>query len=361
MGAIGLFLSIVSRLAANPRSGCADTLEEIAAGYERYAYIGNRRQLQQLVVAQSEVIHNRLFALPARDIADLGKANRELGQTVTRLRKAKVGGPEVAAAWFGRDWKKNSGLFPDFVLAWDKPPTYGNGALVELKDTEGNAIASFNSTIPTRRKSLNEVSELTGSTLVSRAVMLRDAPHVMSADLPRMCFYLVRTHGSDAENVRISVVEGSFFETVPKGELLMEVWRQLLEASGLPKDTREAAAKALGDLNQGMIVQSRTVPKASVRPRLRLMAEAHADANPHNYVEIPAKAVSLVAKRDWGDDWRWLAEQFDAEGICMRKMADDLLEVLPRSRKRVLRIRLGRIQHKRNGPHLVLQHRLGLR
>ncbi len=141
----------------------------------------------------------------------------------------------------------------------------------------------------------------------------------------------------------------------------MEVWRQLLEASDLPKNAREAAVRALGQLKQGAIVQSRTIPKASIRPRLRLMAEVHTDANPHNYVEIPAKTVNFVVKRDWSDDWGWLAEQFEAEGIGIRKLEEDLLEVPAASAKSALRIHLRRIQHKRNGTHLVLQHRLNLR
>ncbi len=208
MGAIGHFVSIVTRLAGNPKSAAVDALEEIAAGYERYAYIGNRRQLQDLVVTQSEVLGDRFIALSNRDVERLSKANADLGSALVRIRNARDRVSEVATSWFGRQWEKNSGLFPDFVLAWDARPTFGNGALVELKDTDGSTIASFNSTIPTRSKSLEDVSELTGSELVSRAVMLRDAPNLVPASRPRTTFTWSAC-AKDPTDVRISVVERS--------------------------------------------------------------------------------------------------------------------------------------------------------
>lgn len=64
------------------------------------------------------------------------------------------------------DWLKNQGIekrllysqsqqFPDFLFKVKKDgERYVSGSLIELKDSKGISIASFNSTIPTRYKSL---------------------------------------------------------------------------------------------------------------------------------------------------------------------------------------------------------------
>ncbi len=68
-----------------------------------------------------------------------------------------------------------SDQFPDFLF---KTNIYnGNlnrGSLLELKDSKSGSIASFNSTIPTRYKSLNEINIINGNDLVSRIASIFD-------------------------------------------------------------------------------------------------------------------------------------------------------------------------------------------
>lgn len=74
--------------------------------------------------------------------------------------------------------------------------------------------------------------------MVSRIASLMDGippSHEGYLKFERRCFYLVRTHRNKA-NVKLSIVDGSFFETVPKEHLLyrlfMQVLRRTLKASG---------------------------------------------------------------------------------------------------------------------------------
>jgi hypothetical protein len=85
--------------------------------YRPYAYIGARKHLREFVQEQAQ----------------------EVGID--------------PAQWFGtKKWQSDSGAFPDFVLACEPHSPLGNGALLELKDSAGDQIASFNSTLPSARK-----------------------------------------------------------------------------------------------------------------------------------------------------------------------------------------------------------------
>lgn len=51
---------------------------------------------------------------------------------------------------------------------------YIDGSLIELKDSKGGSIASFNSTVPTKYKSLEEIDIINGNHLVSRIAAVKD-------------------------------------------------------------------------------------------------------------------------------------------------------------------------------------------
>ncbi|MFA0759842.1 MAG: hypothetical protein NOOUEUKL_002525, partial [Candidatus Fervidibacter sp.] len=284
-------------------------------------------------------------------------------QLLQRLQRCKdgVSFEEVAAAWFGRrDWAKDSGVFPDFVLALDDAPTFGNGAILELKDSDGSSIASFNSTIPTRFKSLAEVKEITGSRVVLEAAWLRDFPHSLVSGYevcPRHCFYFVRTHRRSSDQVRISLVEGSFFETVPKRELLQRVWEQILDESGVSEEQKRQLLPLLSQLKQTVIARSRHIEGASVKPRFRIMAEVESDANLHtSYPEISKRTVNLVIKREKHHNWAWLQDAFKADSVSV--------SVNPEGESARLLVNSGlvilcfSIWHRRNGEHWCLQWQL---
>jgi len=361
MGVIRLFVSVARALQREPERAADDGLDELAAEYRDFAYIGSRRTLRNLVLEQAKAMRQRALHIQNEELAQLAEGHSDLARRLQRLRRAD--GENAASEWFGRQWQKDSGVFPDFVLAWDSEETFGNGALLELKDSKGDTIASFNSTIPTRLKSLDYVERLMGSRLITHAAVLRDYPHSTESDYIsrlRRCFYLVRTRAGNTDNVRLSLVEGSFFETLPKDRLLEEVWDQVLAESGVPEEQRAAVVKRLKDLEQSEIARSRIIERASVKPRLRLMAEVHPEANIHGYEEIAFRTLNLVIKREAGYDAEWLQRRFVEDGyrnVLVRSEGDALrLELSLEGLQ--LHLKCFSITHKRNGEHWVIQWKL---
>ena len=215
--------------------------------------------------------------------------------------------------------------FPDFVL---KVRKYNEqlvcGSLLESKDTIGGIISSFNSTIPTGTKSLNEVDAINNSTIVSKIAEIKDGvlaqtPFYMKYQ--RRCFYFIRTH-KGSSRAKISLVDGSFFETVPKDHLIYRMFLNILEQHRVDK---------------AIIARSQSIEKASIKPRLRIMAEVNPEGNPHSnhYPQIADKTVNLI-----------LPERLFLESLerYLLSKALDLEKVI--------------IRHKRNGEYVVFQYRV---
>lgn len=366
MAILDLFLELVSTLRESPEKVVTDDLDSFFKQSSAFSYIGNRKGLDKLVLDWMKRVRENVVELSVEEQARF-HAHPELVRIARRLR------PQ-AAAWtdnpnelikilFGKDWQKNSGAYPDFILAWDRAPQVGNGAILELKDSRGLQIASFNSTIPTRFKSLRSVQRETKSKMPLRSASLYDLPLSLEPgylDSERNCFYLIRTNSKDSAHVRLSLVDGSFFETVPKAELLAAVWSQILEKAGLTEEQRSELAKPLAQLEQGDIARSRSIDKASVKPRFRIMAEAHADGNPHLYPEIYPRTCNLIIKLPDLHGDRWVKSLFSASGLQslrMRQAAGDLF-VRFEHRGQPIKLKVFSIRHKRNGDHLVLQYPL---
>ena len=362
MAVLRLFVSIVTKLQASPDAALHPTLEELASGYGDFSYIGSRRTLEYLVLSQCGALAERIRSLTPHQLSALQHTDAEAAARVSAV--MHLGGSpapqDVAEHWFRKNWEKDSGLFPDFVLALDSTPTFAGGAILELKDSKGGSIASFNSTIPARLKSLAEVTCIMGSRSVSAAARIRDLPLSLCPGYlatQRHCFYLIRTHASQAQQVRISFVEGSFFETVPKGRLLEDLWKQLLGSAGLTEEESATAVSHLAGLSQTEIARSRELGSASIKPRLRLMAEVHPDANPHRYDGLGPQTVNLVVKAERKHDAQWIKEMFAAEGIAVH-CEEGHIQVEPPNGALSLELRHFRITHRLNGPHLVLQYHL---
>lgn len=356
MGVLRLYVTLLRYLAAQPDNATQKSLDEIAGGYRDFAYIGSRRTLQSIVLEQAGLFHQRLQKFDKRFYDEVAQKQPVLLKRLAVCRDDSDS-RRVATAWYGRgDWAKDSGVFPDFVLALDNLETFGNGAILELKDSNGSNIASFNSTIPTRFKSLREVQAITGSKMVVEAAWLRDFPQSLAEDYlskERHCFYLIRTHRRLQEQVRISLVEGSFFETIPKSELIQRVWEQILSESGVPDEQKQQLLPLLAQLEQSAIAQSRHIEGASVKPRFRIMAEVESDANLHTYPEIKPRTVNLVIKREQYYDWAWLREKFATEGINAEITPEDDKAQLVIGDS--LLVHCFSIWHKRNGEHWCLQ------
>lgn len=237
--------------------------------------------------------------------------------------------------------------FPDFLF---KTKKQGNklicGSLLELKDSKGGSIASFNSTLPTKCKSLEEVDVINGNNLVSRITSVMDGELASNRNyyaFQRRNFYLVRTH-KDSDKVKISIVDGSFFETVPKEHLIYQMFLNILRGHlekkdiKIPSDVLNQVEKSLSHVtDQSIIAASQTIEKASVRPRLRIMAEVHSEGNPHSsfYPEIPERSFNFIIQKS-------VYEERLAEAI----------------RKKIPEIEIFTIRHRRNGEHVVFQFRL---
>jgi hypothetical protein len=239
--------------------------------------------------------------------------------------------------------------FPDFLFKVRRiNGDFICGSLLELKDSEGGNVASFNSTIPTRFKSLEEIDVINGGNLVSRIASIKDEviDYTKSSyyTFDRYCFYLVRTHKCNSRMVKLSVVEGSFFETVPKEHIFHQLFLQILrnhiakKQLEIPEEVLKQVESTLACItDQTIIAASRIIEGASIRPRLRVMAEVHSEGNPHSshYPEIVENSFNLILK--------------DTPQVSELKR--ELLQ-------RIQGIQVFRIHHKRNGPHIVFQLRL---
>ena len=234
--------------------------------------------------------------------------------------------------------------FPDFLFKVKKhQDRYINGSLLELKDSKGGNIASFNSTIPTKYKSLEEIDIINGTNLVSRIAKIKDSklhPDQNFFKFQRRCFYLIRTH-KESDRVKISLVDGSFFETIPKDHLFYQMFLNILQVHlkkkkiEIPKETLKEIKKALSYItDQTIIASSQLIEKASVRPRLRIMAEVHPEGNPHSrfYPEITENTFNLILKS-----------------------SPQINEIKKRIDAYIPEIKVFSIFHKRNGEHIVFQ------
>jgi hypothetical protein len=319
MGVCKLYFCITRYLQQHPDALTGKSLEELASQYRPFAYIGARKCLREFVEQEAQ----------------------RVGTT-----------PE---AWFGRqDWDKDSGAFPDFVLACEEHNPVGNGALLELKDSKGKQVASFNSTLPSACKSLDKLTSLVRET-VQRYEAQKGGN--VGCSNKRDCFYLVRTMRDNPKECRISVVQGTFFETIPNEQLLRSLWQEVLQQANIPEEQQQQVLDYLARLERDEIAQSRLIEGASVKPRLRIMSEVVSDANPHLYKPISARTVNLILKapdEDAGLDvlGEWSAKCFQQDNLQANLSGNTLMVFVD---EREIKYKIFQIRHRRNGLHLVVQ------
>jgi hypothetical protein len=323
MGVCKLFFRIAHYLHENPHQLASASLEDIAAQYRPYAYIGARKHLREFVQEQAQ----------------------EVGID--------------PAQWFGtKKWQSDSGAFPDFVLACEPHSPLGNGALLELKDSAGDQIASFNSTLPSARKQISRLTKM-----VRTAVQNYESEHGCACPDERDCFYLVRTK-KNQDACRLSIVQGTFFETIPNQELLKSLWKDLLKQSGVPIKQHKKILDCLAKLERDQIAKSRVIERAAIKPRLRIMSEVVANANPHRYQEIGERTVNLILKAPSEDSSeslvQWILHCFSADDLRVRAVSEGVIIISDDSGGQI-KCRLLRIEHKLNGLHLAVQVRLDRR
>lgn len=321
MGVCKLFFRIAHYLNENPHQLASASLEDIATQYRSYAYIGARKSLHEFVREQA----------------------RGVGID--------------PAQWFGtKEWQKDSGAFPDFVLACESHSPLGNGALLELKDSAGDQIASFNSTLPSAQKQISRLTKM-----VQTAVQNYESKRGCACPDERDCFYLVRTKNKSPDACRLSVVQGTFFETIPNQELLKSLWKDLLEQSGASIEQYQEILEHLANLERDQIAESRVIERAAIKPRLRIMSEVVAEANPHRYQEIGERTVNLILKApsEGGSESleRWILRCFTTDNLLAQPVSDDVLAISDDFGCQV-NCRIVRVEHKLNGLHLAVQVQL---
>jgi hypothetical protein len=198
MGVCKLFFRIAHYLNENPHQLASASLEDIAAQYCPYAYIGARKHLREFVQEQAQ----------------------EVGID--------------PAQWFGtKKWQSDSGAFPDFVLACEPHSPLGNGALLELKDSAGDQIASFNSTLPSARKQISRLTKM-----VRTAVQNYESKRGCACPDERDCFYLVRTKKKPR---RMSPLDSArhFLRDNPQPRTVEIALERPFEAIGCPHKTAQ--------------------------------------------------------------------------------------------------------------------------
>jgi hypothetical protein len=239
-----------------------------------------------------------------------------------------------------------SQAFPDFVF---KVREYNGrlicGSLLETKDSRAESISSFNSTLPSGTRSFRDIERL--NKIVARIASLKDGVlggHADYNNFQRRCFYMVRTSRGRAK-VKISLVDGSFFETLPKDRLISQIFFNILEEHQrdekihISEKTQIEIEHVFNLLtDQAIIASTQRIEKASIKPRLRLMAEVEPEGNPHNqrhYPQIEAMTVNFLMP----------------EKLSTTDLRTQILEKIPGIGELSL-------QHKRNGKYKVFSYKM---
>lgn len=191
----------------------------------------------------------------------------------------------------------STGKFPDMAIRVNPTgfPTSG-GELIELKDSKSFTVSSFNSTIPTGKKSIETL--VSGKTNKIRKQMQEAGDDIFSLPI-RDVYYLIR--GKKANNIKVCLVHGSFFETIRVEELIRQAFSQVLDERLV--ETNQVLDLVVQELllqifsNQENFSKTRDVANASVKLRFRIMTEVKQEGNILNskrYPEISNNTLNLL-------------------------------------------------------------------
>ncbi len=237
---------------------------------------------------------------------------------------------------------KNDGVFPDMAIRINKEKSvFTGGELIELKDSDSYTVSSFNSTIPSRSKDIAKI--ITGDNSIIKMQMEKAGDDIHSLPV-RDVFYLVR--GRKKKSTKVCLVYGSFFETIRIGDLISKSFSQVLEER--LKESGEEVSDEFKSLllsifsEQENFSKVRTVEKASVKLRFRIMTEVKAEGNILNttkYPEIADNTLNFI-----------LPCHNDDEENAIRKRIDIVF-----SKEEMRQFIIFKIKHHFNGYFLVIQ------
>jgi hypothetical protein len=138
------------------------------------------------------------------------------------------------------------------------------------------------------------------------------------------------------------------------------LWKDLLDQAGVPTAHHQEILNSLAKLERDQIAQSRVIARAAVKPRLRIMSEIVAEANPHRYSEIEGQTVNLVLKapREDSDSGisQWVADQFSADHLRAQLVSGNTMTISDENHS--IACHVIPVKHALNGLHVVVQAKL---
>jgi len=192
---------------------------------------------------------------------------------------------------------KNVGVFPDLAIRLNKDKKiFTGGELIELKDSDSYSVSSFNSTIPSRSKKIEDI--IAGENSIVKKQMQKAGNDIFSLPI-RDVFYFVR--GRKKQHTKVCLIYGSFFETIGVENLISQSFSQVLE-----ERLKESGKEISNELKQALISifsqqqsfsKVRNVEKSSVKLRFRIMTEVKAEGNilnPKKYPEIKDDTLNFI-------------------------------------------------------------------
>lgn len=251
------------------------------------------------------------------------------------------------------------GGFPDIVLkCFGHGKDVCGGEFVELKDAKSMSIPSFNSSIPTACKKVDELP----AGLLRRLDSAGELPDCL---LEREVYYLVR--GRDlkarpAPKTKVLLISGAFFETVTPSRLLRDAFDQVAnEATGITASIDPDVLKAFE--RRENFARVRHVQGASVKVRFRVMTEAETEANLMNeklFPQFPADTFSLLVPLHGGTGdggvvrpFPWNRPPLGLERSAIYRHVDAALKAVSTS---IMGNATGFVMpHPLNGPFFVVQ------
>lgn len=233
----------------------------------------------------------------------------------------------------------NQGVFPDLAIKINTQGEFSGGELVELKDSSVYNVSSFNSTIPTGKKKIRNI--ITSENSIVFKQMQAAGDDVFSLEI-RDVYYLIR--GRKNKHQKICLIHGSFFETIPAEDLVGETFSQVVEEELDDPEINDNVKKKLrGALSrQDIFSRVRSVKKASVSMRFRVLVEVKPEANILNskqYPEILDDTLNFVCPFHTEDEKEELISKM--ESVMGTKEFGELNII--------------QILHPLNGPFLVFQ------
>lgn len=205
---------------------------------------------------------------------------------------------------------RNTGIFPDLAIKInvDGDKLFEGGELLEFKGSQTFSVSSFNSTIPTGKKAICDIVD---KSKCMRKQMEQAGDNVDSMPI-RDVYYLVS--GKKNDTMKIVLVHGSFFETIPVKELIRRAFSKILQDVN-PKMSKNKLFK-LSSLftDQKLFSQVRLIEQASVKIRFRIMTEAETNANllSHNiYPEVKTNTINLCIPYKNQDEKDTIIQRFN--------------------------------------------------